>query len=36
VRLLDTLGYEKPVGAEYRPKTTTDAGLSWLSGLRAL
>ncbi|MEL4071200.1 TIM barrel protein [Ochrobactrum sp. GPK 3] len=36
VRLLDTLGYEKPVGAEYRPKATTDAGLSWLSGLRAL
>lgn len=36
VRLLDTLGYEKPLGAEYRPKTTTDAGLSWLSGLRTL
>ncbi|KAB2700250.1 TIM barrel protein [Ochrobactrum sp. Kaboul] len=36
VRLLDALGYEKPLGAEYRPKTTTDAGLSWLSGLRAL
>lgn len=36
VRLLDSLGYEKPLGAEYRPKTTTDAGLSWLSGLRAL
>ena len=36
VRLLDTLGYEKPVGAEYRPKTTTDAGLSWLSELKAL
>ncbi|MDH7786050.1 hydroxypyruvate isomerase [Ochrobactrum sp. 19YEA23] len=36
VRLLDTLGYEKPLGAEYRPKTTTDAGLSWLPGLKAL
>lgn len=36
VRLLDSLGYEKPLGAEYRPKTTTDAGLSWLSGLRTL
>ena len=36
VRLLDTLGYEMPLGAEYRPKTTTEAGLSWLSGLRAL
>ncbi|MBB5701288.1 hydroxypyruvate isomerase [Ochrobactrum daejeonense] len=36
VRLLDALGYEKPLGAEYRPKTTTDAGLSWLSGLKVL
>ncbi len=36
VRLLDSLGYEKPLGAEYRPRTTTDAGLSWLSELKAL
>jgi 2-dehydrotetronate isomerase len=36
VRLLDALGYEKPLGAEYRPRTTTDAGLSWLSELKAL
>jgi len=28
--LLDTLGYEAPVGAEYKPATTTDAGLGWL------
>ncbi len=35
VQLLDALGYEMPLGAEYRPKTTTDAGLSWLVGMKA-
>ncbi len=27
---LDALGYAAPIGAEYKPKTTTDAGLGWL------
>jgi hydroxypyruvate isomerase len=30
-RALDDLGYEGWVGAEYRPKDTTEAGLDWLS-----
>lgn len=28
-KLLDELGYEAPLGAEYKPVTTTDAGLGW-------
>lgn len=28
---LQHLGYSQPVGAEYKPATTTDAGLSWLA-----
>ncbi|SFD17282.1 hydroxypyruvate isomerase family protein [Tropicimonas isoalkanivorans] len=28
---LETLGYKTPLGAEYKPRTTTDAGLGWLS-----
>lgn len=28
--VLRECGYTAPVGAEYRPKTTTDAGLGWL------
>jgi hydroxypyruvate isomerase len=31
LNLLDTLGYDRPIGAEYRPKTSTDAGLGWLA-----
>jgi len=27
---LEELGWTQPIGAEYRPATTTDAGLSWL------
>ncbi len=29
--LLDRLGYDGWVGCEYKPLTTTDAGLGWLS-----
>lgn len=28
--LLDSLGYQLPIGAEYRPLKTTEAGLSWM------
>ncbi|RIX44674.1 MAG: hydroxypyruvate isomerase [Rhodocyclales bacterium GT-UBC] len=31
--LLDRLGYDGWVGCEYRPATTTEAGLAWLSQL---
>ncbi len=31
---LDALGYSRPIGAEYRPATTTRAGLGWLDGFR--
>jgi hydroxypyruvate isomerase len=29
---LEALGYTQPIGAEYRPATTTRAGLRWLHG----
>ncbi|HYH19563.1 MAG TPA: hydroxypyruvate isomerase [Azospirillum sp.] len=32
---LDRLGYQGWVGCEYRPRTTTAAGLGWLAPLRA-
>jgi hydroxypyruvate isomerase len=32
--LLDRLGYAGWVGAEYRPATTTEAGLGWLAAER--
>lgn len=32
-RLLDSLGYDHPLGAEYRPRSTTDEGLGWLQSL---
>jgi hydroxypyruvate isomerase len=35
MRLLDRLGYKGWVSAEYRPATTTEAGLGWLSELAA-
>lgn len=28
--LLDSLGYQLPIGAEYKPRNTTEAGLSWM------
>jgi hydroxypyruvate isomerase len=34
LRLLKELGYDRPVGAEYRPATSTDAGLQWLKDYR--
>ncbi len=30
---LDALGWDAPVGAEYRPRTTTEAGLGWMATL---
>ena len=33
-RLLEELGYDRPIGAEYRPATSTDAGLQWLKDFR--
>ena len=32
---LDAAGYEGYVGAEYRPRTTTAAGLDWLAEAKA-
>ena len=32
---LTTIGYTGDIGAEYRPRTTTDAGLAWLPAIRA-
>jgi hydroxypyruvate isomerase len=31
---LSDLGYQQPLGAEYKPSTTTEAGLSWMKKLR--
>ncbi|MCK8779352.1 TIM barrel protein [Rhizobium sp. NTR19] len=31
---LNELGYRQPIGAEYRPATSTDAGLGWLKTFR--
>ncbi len=31
---LDRIGYDGWIGCEYKPKTTTDAGLGWFSALR--
>jgi hydroxypyruvate isomerase len=33
-RVIDDLGYDGWIGCEYKPATTTDAGLSWLSQYR--
>ena len=35
MQTLDGLGYAGFVGAEYKPRTTTDAGLGWLKPLLA-
>jgi hydroxypyruvate isomerase len=29
--VLEALGYEAPIGAEYKPRDGTDNGLGWLS-----
>lgn len=34
LRFIETLGYDGPIGAEYRPATTTEAGLGWLQTYR--
>ncbi|MGK6315647.1 hydroxypyruvate isomerase family protein [Neorhizobium sp. DT-125] len=34
LRLLEQLGYDRPIGAEYRPATSTEAGLQWLKDYR--
>jgi len=34
LQVLDTLGYDRPIGAEYRPATSTEAGLGWLGAYR--
>lgn len=34
LRLLDDMGYIRPIGAEYRPQTSTQAGLGWLQTFR--
>lgn len=31
--VIENLGFHQPVGAEYRPTTTTEAGLGWLKHL---
>ena len=33
-RWLDQIGYDGWIGCEYKPKTTTDAGLGWMAALR--
>ncbi|WP_395699271.1 2-oxo-tetronate isomerase [Aquabacterium sp.] len=33
--LLDTLGYAEPIGAEYRPRGATSAGLAWFAPYRS-
>lgn len=35
MRALDGLGYGKPIGAEYKPRNGTEAGLGWLTQFRA-
>lgn len=32
-KMLDDLGYDRPLGAEYRPLTTTEASLDWMKTL---
>ena len=32
--LLDTAGYKGWIGCEYRPRTTTTGGLTWMTGIR--
>ena len=34
LQLLEKLGYDRPIGAEYRPTTTTEAGLAWLQAFK--
>lgn len=34
LRMIETLGYDRPIGAEYRPAISTEAGLGWLAAYR--
>jgi len=34
MKVLDELGYGAPIGAEYKPRGTTDEGLGWMAALR--
>lgn len=34
LQFLEKLGYDRPIGAEYRPATTTEAGLAWLQAFK--
>ncbi|MEZ2128087.1 MULTISPECIES: hydroxypyruvate isomerase family protein [unclassified Sinorhizobium] len=34
LRFLEKLGYDRPIGAEYRPLASTEAGLGWLKAYR--
>jgi hydroxypyruvate isomerase len=34
LRMIETLGYNRPIGAEYRPAISTEAGLGWLAAYR--
>ncbi|NTF45421.1 hydroxypyruvate isomerase family protein [Rhizobium rhizogenes] len=34
-RFIEKLGYDRPIGAEYRPAATTEAGLGWLQAYRS-
>ncbi|MGE5339263.1 MAG: TIM barrel protein, partial [Gemmatimonadota bacterium] len=33
-RWIDEIGYDGWIGCEYKPKTTTDAGLGWITALQ--
>lgn len=34
LKVLEEIGYSAPVGAEYKPRSTTDEGLGWMARLR--
>lgn len=34
LKYLASLGYDQPIGAEYKPSSTTDAGLGWMTRYR--
>jgi len=33
--VLSDMGYASPIGAEYKPRSTTESGLGWMDALRA-
>lgn len=35
LREITEMGWDRPFGAEYRPRTTTDAGLGWMSDFQS-